>query len=110
MRLGAESASKLINSTMKDRLLTAIEALGIVVVGATVGNLVNLQTALSFNFGETVINLQADELNAIYPGLIHLIGAFITYYFVKVKKASANKIMLGMFLVGAIGYFTGLIA
>ena len=110
VRLGAESASKLINSTMKDRLLTAIEALGIVVVGATVGNLVNLQTALSFNFGETVINLQADVLNAIYPGLMTLIGAFITYYFVKVRKASANKIMLGMFLVGAIGYFTGLIA
>lgn len=110
VRLGAESASKLINSSMKDRLLTAIEALGIVVVGATVGNLVNLQTALSFNFGETMINLQADVLNAIYPGLMTLIGAFITYYFVKVRKASANKIMLGMFLVGAIGYFTGLIA
>lgn len=110
VRLGAESASRLINSSMKDRLLTAIESLGIVVVGATVGNLVNLQTALSFNFGKTVINLQADVLNAIYPGLMTLIGAFITYYFVKARKASANKIMLGMFVVGAIGYFTGLIA
>lgn len=110
VRLGAESASKLINSSMKDRLLTAIETLGIVVVGATVGNLVNLQAAISFNFGGTVIDLQADVLNAIYPGLLTLIGTFITYYFVKVKKISANLIMLGMFVIGAIGYFTGLIA
>ena len=110
VRLGAESASRLINSSMKDRLLTAIESLGIVVVGATVGNLVNLQTALSVGFGETIINLQADVLNAIYPGLLTLIGTFITYYFVKVRKASANKIMLGMFVVGALGYFTGLLA
>lgn len=109
VRLGAESASRLIHSSMKDRLLTAIEALGIIVVGATVGNLVNLQTSISFGFGDTVIGLQADVLNAIYPGLLTLIGAFITYYFVKVKKASANKIMLGMFLVGVLGYFTGLI-
>ena len=49
-------------------------------------------------------------LNAIYPGLLTLIGTFITYYFVKVKKISANLIMLGMFVIGAIGYFTGLIA
>ena len=110
VRLGAESASKLINSSMKDRLLTAIETLGIIVVGATVGNLVNLQAAISFDFGGTVIDLQTDVLNAIYPGLLTLIGTFITYYFVKVKKVSANKIMLGMFVVGAIGYFTGLIA
>lgn len=110
VRLGAESASKLINSSMKDRLLTAIETLGIVVVGATVGNLVNLQAAINFNFGGTIIDLQADVLNAIYPGLLTLFGTFITYYFVKVKKVSANLIMLGMFVMGAIGYFTGLIA
>lgn len=110
VRLGAESAARLLNSGMKDRLLGAIEVLGIIVVGATVANLVNIQTALAFTFGETVINLQADVLNAIYPGIMTLLGVFITYYFVKVKKASANKIMLGMFLVGTIGYFTGLIA
>ena len=79
-------------------------------MGATVGNLVNLQAAISFNFGGTVIDLQADVLNAIYPGLLTLIGTFITYYFVKVKKISANLIMLGMFVIGAIGYFTGVIA
>lgn len=110
VRLGAESASRLINSSMKDRLITAIETLGIIVVGATVGNLVNLQTGLSFDFGGTIINMQTDVLNAIYPGLLTLIGAFITYYFVKVKKASANKIMLGMFVIGAIGYFTKFLA
>lgn len=110
IKLGVDGADMLIGSEMKDRLILAVETMGLIVVGGVVASMVNVQTGLVLGFNGVEINLQNDFFDAIYPGIPTLIGVYITYWLVKEKKLSAMKIMFGMLAVAAIGYFTTILA
>ena len=51
-----------------------------------------------------------DFFNAIYPGIPSLITVGITYYFMKVKHATAMQVMWAMLAISVIGYFTTILA
>lgn len=110
VRLGVDGAEMLISSNIKDRLINAIECMGIIVVGAVVGNNVNIRTNLNLGFNGTNVNVQTEVFDAIYPGIFTLVGVAITYYFIAKKKVTPIRMMLWMLLIGIIGYFTTILA
>lgn len=109
-RLGIDGADALISSGVKDRIVSCIEILGVIVVGGVMAGLANVQTGLQITTAELSIAFQTDIFDAIYPGLLTLICGFIVYWLIKVKKLTATKIMLGMIVVSVIGYFTHILA
>lgn len=110
IRAGVDGAEMLMDSPVKDRLLMAVETLGIIIVGGTVGQMVNVKTALEFTFNESVINLQTQIFDAIYPGIFSLIVFYGTYWLITKKKMSATRIMLIMLAAAAVGYLTKILA
>lgn len=110
IKAGVDGAEMLISSPLKDRLMLAVETMGIIIVGGTVGSMVNVQTALEFNINGVVVNVQEQVFDAIYPGIFSVICFYITYWLIKEKRWSAMKIMLAMLVAAAIGYFTKILA
>ncbi len=110
VRFGVDGASMLMQGDLKDRVVSVIEVMGIIVIGAVVANNVNIQTALVFNFNGVTVNLQADVFDAIYSGLLSIIGCVITYWVIHKKKIGATWIMVGMLVIAIIGYFTTILA
>lgn len=110
IRAGVDGAEMLMGSALKDRLILAVETLGIIVVGGTVGSMVNIRTALEFDINGVIVNLQTQVFDAIYPGVFSLICFYITYWLIKEKKWTAMRIMLVMLVVAVIGYFTKILA
>lgn len=109
-KFGIAGAEKLISSNMKDRVIPAFEALGVVVIGGVLASIMDVKTALEVSINDTVVNIQTDVLDAIFPGLLTLGVCAIVYYLVKVKNWSATKIMLWMIPVAIVGYLTGILA
>lgn len=110
IKAGVDGAEMLMGSALKDRLLLAVETLGIIIVGGTVGSMVNVKTALEFNFSGVVVNLQEQVFDAIYPGVFTLAAFYLTYWMITKKKLSATKIMLIMIVMAVVGYFTKILA
>ncbi len=110
LKLGVDGAEMLVSGGIMDRVISACETMGIIVIGAVVANNSRLSTALVLDINGVVVDIQNDVLNAIYIGLLPLIGCGITYYFIKYRKATATQIMLGMLVVAIIGYFTTILA
>ena len=84
--------------------------LGITVIGGVLAGIMNVKTGLVASFGETVVNIQTDVLDAFFPKILSLIVCFIVYYLIKDKKWSATKIMLWMIPVAIIGFLTHILA
>lgn len=110
IKLGVDGADMLIGSEIKDRLMMAVETMGLIVVGGVVAGMANVRTGLVLGFNGVQINVQTEFFDAIYPGLLTMGGMYLTYWLVKEKKLSAMKIMFGMLAVAAIGYFTTILA
>lgn len=106
VRAGVDGAEMLMGSAVKDRLMLAVETLGIIIVGGTVGQMVNVKTALEFNINGVVVNIQEQIFNAIYPGVFSLAVFYLTYWMITKKRMSATKIMLVMLGMAAVGYVT----
>lgn len=107
---GVAGAEALVGSDMKERIVPAFEALGIIVIGGVLAGIMNVKTALVVSVGETVVNIQTDVLDAFFPKFLSLVVCFIVYYLIKVKKWSATKIMLWMIPVAIIGCLTHILA
>lgn len=106
LRSGVDAAEFLVGSPLKNRLLTAVETLGIIIVGGTVGSMVNVKTALEFDINGVVVNLQQQVFDAIYPGILSAGAFMLVFYAMKKWKLSAMKMMGIMAVVAVIGYFT----
>lgn len=109
-KYGVVGAEKLLDSNMKDRLIPALEALGIIVIGGVLASMMNVKTGLVFTAGEMTIDFQTDVFDAFIPKILSLIEAMIVYYLIKYKHMSATKVMLWMIPVAIIGYFTHILA
>lgn len=105
-KLGLEGADKILNSGNKDKIITCIEVLGIIVIGGVVASTVNVQTAFEFTHNTTVVKVQ-ELLDMIIPGLLTMITALIMYYAMKVKKVDSLKMMLIILGIATIGYLIG---
>ncbi|MDR1793834.1 MAG: PTS system mannose/fructose/sorbose family transporter subunit IID [Erysipelotrichaceae bacterium] len=109
-RLGLTSADILVNSGVKDRLIPALETLGVLVIGGVLASIMNVKSGLIFTSGELTVNFQTQVFDAFLPKCLSLAAALITFWLIKYKKMSAQAIILWMIPVAAIGYFTTLLA
>ena len=109
-KFGVSSAEILMGSDVRERLIPAIENLGVIVIGAVLASTLSVQTALEFDINGTVVNIQTDVLDAIMPGLLSLIVALISYWLMKYKNVSITKLIVIFIPVAIIGYFTGILA
>lgn len=107
---GVAGAEALVGSDMKERIVPAFEALGVIVIGGVLAGIMNVKTALVATVGDTVVNIQTAVLDAFFPKFLSLVVCFIVYYLIKVKKWSATKIMLWMIPVAIIGCLTHILA
>ena len=108
-KMGINAAENVLGGNVKDRLTNAISIIGLVVVGAISAQYVNIKTGLVFTSGQLSININ-DMLNGLFPQMLTLIFAFITYWLLANKKWGVGKIFLLYLIVAVIGYFTHILA
>lgn len=107
---GVSAAEVLVGDDVKERALPAFEALGITVIGGVLAGIMNVKTALVFQVGETVVNMQTDVFDAFFPKFLSLAVCFVVYWLMKEKKWGATKVMLWMIPVAIVGYLLKLLA
>lgn len=105
IKAGINGAEQLLTSDLKDRILSSIQALGIIVVGAVAASIGNVTTKLQFKVGELSIVVQ-EYLDQILPGMLTLLTLIGIYALLKKKKLSALKMIILIFVAAVIGYFT----
>lgn len=105
-KTGVAGAETLLGSDAKDKVIPALEALGIIVIGSVVASTLNVKTGLVFKAGDLTVDLQQEVFNAFMPNILSLLYSFVIYYLIKFKKMSATKIMLWLLPVAIVGYLT----
>ena len=106
--MGISGAEKLMDSDLKDRAVNAIEMLGIIVIGAVVASTANVQTGLAITASGSTTSIQS-VIDSILPGLLTILSTVLIYWLIKYKKGRAMRIMVTMFLISVLGYFTGIL-
>lgn len=108
VELGASAAESILASDIKNDIISAINIIGLSVVGAIAASYANITLGLEFVSGELVISL--DEIvNGIWPKLPVLLAAIGTYYLVAKRNWSTLKVIGFYFIVAVVGYFTGIL-
>lgn len=103
MDMGINGAEVLLSSGLKDRIVSAIETLGVIVIGGVIASTANITTTLEYVHGEMSVNVQ-DILDSILPGLLPLLGTFLVYALFKKKHVKPVTMMLGMLVVAIVCY------
>lgn len=99
--LGKNAVEKfLANGVVKD-IIVGAGVLGCTVIGALAGKFISLSTPLAITVGKTVVNVQADVLDKIMPGILPL-GLTLIVLWLLNKGKSPTKIMVYIMIVGAI--------
>lgn len=107
--LGLEGVDKILQSGIKDKIISAANVLGLTVIGAVTASIANIKTGLVFTSGDLVVDVNA-ILSGVQPKILVLVGAFLTYWLIAKKRMSVNRIMLIMLAISIIGYFTKILA
>ena len=94
--LGKDAVSTLMGSTM-DRIKTAVQLFGIIVIGALSASYVKLSTPLSFaaSADATPVVLQ-DVINGIFPNLLSLLLVIGCWCLLSKKGMSVTKVIFGL--------------
>lgn len=94
--LGKDAVSTLMGSTM-NRIKTAVQLFGIIVIGALSASYVKLSTPLSFaaSADATPVVLQ-DVINGIFPNLLSLLLVIGCWYLLSKKGMSVTKVIFGL--------------
>ncbi len=108
-KAGITGVQKILESDLKERVISAANIIGLVVIGAVTAQIANMKTGLTFTYKELVVNLN-DILNGIQPKVLVLLMVFVTYHFMVKKKVSVNKMFLFYFILAVVGYFTKILA
>lgn len=96
---------------MADRisiLTDAASILGLTVVGSLIYSAISIYTPLTFTFGEISLSLQTGVLDQIFPNLLGVIAAAVTYRLIK-KGVKLNWIILGIIVISWICAATGIL-
>jgi len=107
--LGVDGAEKILAGGVKDRIVSSVEILGLVVIGCTTATYAHVNTGLVYTSGAYTLDINA-TLESIFPGLLTLCFAFLTYRLIKVKKLSMAKIMLIYMAIAFVGKLTHILA
>lgn len=92
--MGSSFIHKLFEDGLLKQITKAAAIVGIIMVGALVSQMVNLNITTSFAFGKTTIELQK-ILDSILPGLLSILLVFVLRAFIK-KGIKAVWLVLGI--------------
>lgn len=104
-KLGRNAFASIKDSNIIRKLTDCMSVLGMSVAGCMISSYVDIQTAIEFTNGDTVVVLQ-DVLNEIMPGLLSVVAVFTLYGLIK-KNVSVLKIIAGIAVVGVVGALVG---
>lgn len=105
---GRDAIKDVLSSKLMRHVLYGANILGMGMMGALTANMVNLQTSLSFGFGEAALSVQ-DNIDAIFPGLLTISVLFLFYYLVGKKNFSISKIIFLTIIAGLVLSFFGIV-
>ncbi len=107
-KLGTEAIGKIINSGLMKNILGAAGILGCIVLGGLVSNYVSITTSVYLPLSTGNFVLQTNFLDKLMPNLLSLATTMGVYGLVR-KGVKSNKILLGLFIIGAILGFLGIL-
>lgn len=105
-KLGINSIDTIVGENAQ-RITTAFNVVGVIVVGALAASNINLLTAISIPMGEETKALQ-EVMDGIFPKLLPLGAVLFSYWMINKKRQSATKVILALVAIIAIGVLLGI--
>jgi len=106
--LGTKYLELIKQSGMMEKLMHALNIIGIMVIGCMSTSMVWTGIIMQIGSGDTATTLQS-VLDSIMPGTVGL-GVTWLYYWLLSKKVSPMLLILGTIVVGIVGAFLGILA
>jgi mannose PTS system EIID component len=104
---GKSSLLTILKNGTVDRIINSFSIVGLMVVGSLAATRVSVNTPLNIAVGSGNTALQ-DVLDSLAPGLIPLGITMLVWYMLK-KKVKTIWIILAIFIIGILGYYTGIL-
>lgn len=104
---GKTSLLKILKDGTVDKIINSFSIVGLMVVGSMAATRVAVDTPLAIKVGEGVTKIQT-VLNSLAPGLIPLGITMLVWWMLR-KKVNTLWIIVAIFVVGIIGYYTGIL-
>lgn len=105
-KLGVSAIDAIVGENAR-RLMTAFNALGIMVIGAlSAGNIV-LKTTAVIPMGQSAKTLQ-EILDGIFPGILPLIMVLLAWWLISAKMMTATKVILILTAIITVGVIIGI--
>lgn len=105
---GKSSVVSILKSGLLDKVTNAFSIVGLMVVGTMAATRVTIRTPLIWHVGESVIKLQS-LFNQLAPSLIPLLFTLLVWWLLR-KKVNASIIVVGIFIVGILCSYLGILA
>ena len=100
--MGMDAVTSLLHSGLKDKIVTALNIIGLIVIGGVASTTVAAPIKLAFVAGEMNVEIQASILDKILPGLVPMLLTLLCYWLIDKKGWSANKIILLILAIAAV--------
>lgn len=100
--MGMDAVTTLLNSDLKDKIVTALNIVGLIVIGGVASTTVAAPIKWSFTAGEMVVAIQSSILDKILPGLAPLVLTLVCYWLMSKKNWSSNKVILLILGIAAV--------
>ena len=100
--MGMDAVTNLLHSGLKDKIVTALNIIGLIVIGGVASTTVAAPIKLAFVAGEMNVEIQASILDKILPGLVPMLLTLLCYWLIDKKGWSANKIILLILAIAAV--------
>lgn len=105
--LGASFLSKVQESGMMSKVMTAAGIVGIMVIGSMTVSMTSVSIPIAFGSGESIATIQS-VLDGIMPGMLALV-ALVAYYIALSKKVSPMVLIVVTMIIGVAGAFFGVL-
>lgn len=105
--LGVSFLSKVQESGMMSKVMTAAGIVGIMVIGSMTVSMTSVSIPIAFGSGESIATIQS-VLDGIMPGMLALV-ALVAYYIALSKKVSPIVLIVVTMIIGVAGAFFGVL-
>ena len=103
--LGIHSVNSIIGENA-EKLRSAFNTLGIIVIGGLAASFVKLSTVIKIPNGDEQFDLQK-TFDSFFPGLLPLLAVLLCWYLISKKKLSASKVLIILLLISVVGVLLG---
>lgn len=104
---GKSSLLTILKNGTVDKIINSFSVVGLMVVGSMAASRVTVGTSLTITVGSGSTAFQ-DVLDSLAPGLLPLGITMLVWWMLK-KKINTIWIILAIFVVGILGYYTGIL-